>query len=338
MHFFILPVLLFALSVIQVNAKEAVGFDQAIIYSQSDRPLKASIWYPSQNTFPRERVAENPAFVGTDIIRIGTAKASSYPLVILSHGYRGSWRNLNWLATRLTQQGFIVAAIDHPGTTTFNQDPALAAQWWQRPTDLSRLLDWLLEQSYVAPFIDTHNITAIGHSLGGWTVMALAGAKFDRAQLLEECRLDHNPRVCGLLNELGMDTIQDGEPQHSLQDLRIKRVISLDLGLARGFSRESLQQLSTPSLILAAGIDIGDLPQAQESGFLAEYIPDAMHEYIVYADATHFSFMQLCKEGAIEMIEEENPGDGIICQDGNQRTRYELHEKIADDILAFMKK
>lgn len=72
--------------------------------------------------------------------------------------------------------------------------------------------------------------------------------------------------------------------------------------------------MTTPTLVLAAGVDIGDLPQAEESGFLADYLPRDMHQYHVYEDATHFSFMQLCKEGAIELIEEEAPSDGIVCQ------------------------
>lgn len=69
-----------------------------------------------------------------------------------------------------------------------------------------------------------------------------------------------------------------------------------------------------------------DQPQVEESGFLSQYIPSNNHEYIVYPDAAYFSFMQLCKPGAIEMIEEEEPGDGIVCQDGNDRSRDELHQ------------
>jgi predicted dienelactone hydrolase len=315
---------------------QAVGFDQTILYSDSDRPLKVSIWYPSQTTFPTERVADNPAFLGTDVVRIGTPLVGTFPLVVISHGYRGNWRNQNWLATRLAQDGYIVASLDHPGTTSFDHTPAFAAQWWQRPNDMSRLLNWLLDQSDLKPLIDPKNITAMGHSLGGWTVMALAGAEFDRDQLKQECALKNNPRVCGLMPELGLDKEQKDEPIGSVKDERIQRVVSLDLGLARSFSRQSLQNLTTPTLILAAGVDIGDLPQAEESGFLAQYIPHEKRDYIVYSDAAHFSFMQLCKPGAVAMIEEEEPGDGIVCQDGDGRSRKALHQAIYQDITRFI--
>ncbi|WP_421848055.1 alpha/beta hydrolase family protein [Marinomonas sp.] len=322
----------------------SVGFDQVQLYTDSNRPLKASVWYPSQTTFPTERIAENAAFLGTDVVRVGTPLAGrfplvgTFPLVVMSHGYRGNWRNQNWLATKLVQDGYVVASLDHPGTTSFDHSAQAAAQWWQRAGDLSRLLDWLLNESYLLPNIDANNITAIGHSLGGWTVMLLAGGQFDRDQLKQECVLKNNPRVCGLMPELGLDRAQTGEPTGSLKDNRIKQVITLDLGLARSLSRQSLQALTVPTLIFAAGVDIGDLPQAEESGFLAQYIPSNNRQYIVYPDAAHFSFMQLCKPGAIEMIEEEEPGDGIVCKDGNERSRDELHQVIYQDIMHFLKK
>jgi predicted dienelactone hydrolase len=315
---------------------QSVGFDQVLLYADSDRPLKASVWYPSQTQIPQERIAENAVFVGTDVVRLGTPSQGEFPVVILSHGYGGNWRNENWLATRLVQDGYIVAALDHPGTTTFDHSPLAASQWWRRATDVSRLLDWLLEQSYLVKHIDDANITAIGHSLGGWTVMLLAGAEFDRNQLKQECEIYNNPRTCGLMTELGMDQPQIGEPANGLTDARIKRVVTLDLGLARSLSRQSLQVLTTPTLILAAGVDIGDLPQEKESGFLAQFIPKQNRDYIVYPDAAHFSFMQLCKPNAIAMLEEEVPGDGIICRDGDWRSREKLHQAMYLDIIHFL--
>lgn len=313
-----------------------VGFVQDTLYSDTERPLNTSIWFPAQSGLSVERIAENPAFYGTDVVPSGQPLAGKFPLVVISHGYRGNWRNQNWLATTLAQNGYVVVSIDHPGTTTFNQSAELAAQWWERPGDLSRLLDWLLTSAEWAEIIDESDITAIGHSLGGWTVMALAGAQFDRSQMLQECTGEASPLVCGLASGLGLEVPQEGEPLGSLKDDRINRVVSMDLGLARGFARQSLRDLTTPTLILAAGIDTAGLPQADESGFLARYIPRVNHDYIVYPDATHFSFMQLCKPGAVEMIEEEDPGDGIVCQDGNDRPREELHQAIAQDIMQFI--
>ncbi|MDB4837210.1 hypothetical protein OAH87_01950 [Marinomonas sp.] len=82
--------------------------------------------------------------------------------------------------------------------------------------------------------------------------------------------------------------------------------------------------------------NIGDLPQEQESGFLAQHIPQQHRVYKIYSDATHFSFMPLCKAGAIELIEEEKLGDGIVCKDGREYSRTTLHDFFFNDILTFI--
>ncbi len=341
-----------------------IGFYQQEIAQQSKRPLNITLWYAANNnvadsngedgknhqSISIEKVGDNIAFIGTEVIKQAEPKKGLYPLVVLSHGYRGSWRNLNWLAARLVQAGYLVAAVDHPGTTTFNQSPKAAAQWWQRPRDISRLLDWLTGQPRWSSLIDLNKVIGVGHSLGGWTVINLAGAKFDRKYFKQECVLLPNPRTCGLAVELGLAQVQPGEPapngqsessqastSTSLKDPRIKAVISLDLGLARSFSPASLSQVDIPSLILAAGVDIGDLPQQFESGYLAEHMPLKKQSYRVYQGATHFSFMQPCKPGAVEILEQEFPGDGVICLDGKGQDRIKLHQKIFTDIQSFLK-
>ncbi len=126
------------------------------------------------------------------------------PLVVLSHGYGGSWRNLDWLAGELAGRGYIVAGPDHPGTTTFNKDPSQAATLWERPRDLGRIIDALAAEPTLAGSIDVNRIAAIGHSLGGWTVAALAGARFDTALLARDCQTNSSPRACSLKAELGL--------------------------------------------------------------------------------------------------------------------------------------
>ncbi|CZF86095.1 alpha/beta hydrolase family protein [Grimontia marina] len=314
-----------------------IGFEQFSLDDDASRPLNVSIWYPTFQTSPKTVIAENPAFVGTEVIKAATLDARKAPVVLLSHGYRGSWRNLNWLATKLAKRGYVVAATDHPGTTTFDQAPSQAAQWWQRPRDVSRLLSFLLADSKWSNALDADNISAIGHSLGGWTVMQLAGVEIDRNELKKQCQLIFNPRTCGLATELGLDKTQPKEPEtNSLKDTRIKRVVSLDLGLVRGFSVQSMTETLTPTLILAAGIDIGDLPQAMESGYLAEHLPLSTRHYKVYEQATHFSFMQRCKTGAIDLLEQEHKGDGLICKDGFGTRREALHADMLEDILWFL--
>lgn len=312
-------------------AADQIGYRDVQLGQDTNRPLNVVMWYPTDDQSPLEVIGENPVFHGVHAIRNATASRGEHPLVVLSHGYGGSWRNLNWLAKALVERGYVVAAPDHPGTTTFNKDADQAARLWERPHDLSRVIDALSSDTEIT--VDPQRIAAIGHSLGGWTVAALAGARFDTAGFQQDCRTKTSPRACALAIELGLANPQ---LQRSMADPRIKAFVSLDLGLARGFSPQSLADIQIPTLIIAAGTDIRDLPAQLESGYLAEHLPKESSTYVTIPDAMHFSFMQLCKPNAVALIEEETPGDGIVCTDGGRRSREEIHRETEFLVTGFL--
>lgn len=327
------PFICLLLAAMPASALAETGFRQITLDPQGDRPLEVSLWYPTEDQGAAETVGENAAFLGIQVRRDAAPGAGKHPLVLLSHGYGGSWRNLNWLAERLVDGGYIVAAPDHPGTTTFDRDPAQAAALFQRPHDLSRSADALLADPTLAGQVDADRIAAIGHSLGGWTVAAMAGARFAPDQFADDCARKTSPRACALSAELGL---KDPAMERPMRDPRLRAFVSLDLGLARGFSAESLRAIDTPALIVGAGVDIGDLPASLESGWLAQHMPADHARLWMIPDAMHFSFMGICKPGAEAMIEAEEPGDGIVCRDGGTRSRQDIHAELAHGILAFL--
>lgn len=328
-----LPFICLLLGLIPTLATAETAFRQITLDPQGNRPLEVALWYPTEDRGTAEAVGENAAFFGIPVLRDAAPEAGDHPLVLLSHGYGGSWRNLNWLAERLVDAGYVVAAPDHPGTTTFNRDPVQAAALFERPRDLSRAADALLADPALAGQVDADRIAAIGHSLGGWTAAALAGARFAPDQFAADCAGNANPRTCSLSEELGLN---DPAIERAMQDPRLRAFVSLDLGLARGFTPESLNAIDTPALIIGAGVDIGDLPATRESGWLAEHLPSDHARLWMIPDAMHFSFMQICKPGAEAMIEEEEPGDGIVCHDGGTRSRQDIHAELTKEVLAFL--
>ncbi|WP_314421924.1 alpha/beta fold hydrolase [Pseudescherichia vulneris] len=318
-------------------AHAETAFRQLTLQKESDRPLNVALWYPTRQSGMPASVGDNSVFIGTQALRDAKPAPGNYPLLLLSHGYGGSWRNLNWLAQRMAEQGYIVAAVDHPGTTTHNKKPKDAQQLWQRPQDLRRTLDALLATPAFAGEIDKGRIAAVGHSLGGWTVLELAGGRFAADRFIADCQNHPDLSSCTLIHTLGIDRPSAAEHlAEDVRDPRIKAVVSLDLGLARGFTPESLKQISIPVLIMAAQADSDALPARLESGHLAEFIPAAWQRYIRVEGATHFSFMQLCKPGAAALIEQDAPGEGIVCQDGGTVSRSDIHQHLADKIGAFL--
>ncbi|MGF1730238.1 alpha/beta hydrolase family protein [Photobacterium kasasachensis] len=306
-----------------------------------DRPLQVALWYPTtESSSEAELIGDNTAFNGVYAIKSASPIAQTpKPLVLLSHGYRGNWRNMSWLAARLAEAGYLVAAPNHPGTTTFNTDPVAASQWYERPRDLSRIIDKLTANPEIAGAVDLNRIAAIGHSLGGWTVMNIAGATTDIHHLVEKCRDIRLKRGCSITRELGLTVTGDTNVQHqglNVHDTRISAVVSLDLGLAHSFLPATLKKITTPVLIIAAGTDTIGLPYSLESGYLAKNLPISPGDYQVYQQASHFSFIQRCKPSAQQLIEAESPGDGIVCVDGTKKTREQLHATFTKRIMTFL--
>lgn len=335
----IATLLVTALLASAAQAADAVGFREIELPDKiGDRPLHVSMWYPTEDGGPTIPAGENRVFYGVPAVKEAPPTREPHPLVVLSHGYGGSWRNLSWLAGELVHQGYVVAAPDHPGTTTFNRSPVEAAKLWERPHDLSRVIDALTTDPSLAGSIQPTRIAAVGHSLGGWTVAALGGARFSTEQFTQDCKTHSSPRACGLSGELGIEEGSATKLDGDLRDARIGAVVSLDLGLARGFTVQSLEGIHLPVLVISAGVDIGDLPAKLESGYLAAHLPAATSSYVEIPDAIHFSFMQLCKPGAAALIEEDTPGDGIVCKDGVTRGREAIHRQVADMIIAFLAK
>lgn len=307
--------------------------------TQDHRPLELAVWYPTASTATPELIADNPAFVGVLAVRNAPVAAGAHPLVVISHGYRGNWSNQAWLATALAHKGYIVAAVNHPGTTTHDRSPQAAAQLWQRPADLSRAIDAVQAQPKRFGEVATGRVAVVGHSLGGWTALEIGGARFDPERFDLDCKVHTTLASCSVYQQINPASTPDARTRLAadLRDKRVTSVVSLDLGQSRGMTDASLAALPVPTLVIAAGAPSADLPAELESANLARRLPPASSRYIEISDASHFSFLSLCKPGAVAMLEEDVPGDGIICQDGEgRRSREAIQQQVVGLIDEFL--
>jgi predicted dienelactone hydrolase len=259
-------------------------------------------------------IGDNPVFVGALAVRNAPPAAGEHPLVVLSHGFGGNWINQTWLASALAHKGYIVAAVNHPGTTSRDRSPQAAAQLWQRPVDLSRTIDAVMTQPEQFGVVAKHRIAAVGHSLGGWTVMEIAGARFDPDRFALDCTTHPKLASCTVYQQMNPASTPASNARLAadLSDKRVTAVVSLDLGLSRGMTDESLAALPVPALVISAGAPSAELPAQLESADLAKRLPQVSTRYVEINDASHFSFMSVCKPGAVALLEEAVPGDGIV--------------------------
>ncbi len=101
-----------------------------------------------------------------------------FPLVVISHGSGGSPLLYRSVSLLLARSGFIVALAKHPGNSLGDNDLAESPLVFrERPRQLIALLNALVQDSTLGGAIATEPITAIGHSLGGYTVLCVAGGE-----------------------------------------------------------------------------------------------------------------------------------------------------------------
>ncbi|MBE5203737.1 alpha/beta fold hydrolase [Pectobacterium sp. FL60-S17] len=322
-----------------VMANTGIGFQHITLADEgNNRPLDVAVFYPASSSSQTTTMGDNAVFPGIAVSKNAVPESGEHPLIVVSHGYGGSWFNQFWLAQVLVKQGYIVAAPNHPGTTFKDMRTEKAQALWQRPHDLSRVITALLATPEKTGLVDAKRIAAVGHSLGGWTVLALAGGRFSTEQFEKDCLTHAGLASCKVYEKMQVEKNAASRVQldKALADPRISAVISLDMGLARGFTAESLAAINIPILIMAAGYPNDELPAKLESHDLAQKLSPAHSAYKEIADATHFSFMQLCKPGAVEIINAENPGDGMICLDGGERSREQIHQEVGKDVSDFL--
>lgn len=306
-------------------------------HPDTDRALAGHVWYPTEVDGP-EGLLRGSA-VWRDITGHIDARIAPgvFPVVLISHGMYGNSVNQAWLAKRLAAEGIISVLPNHPGTTSFGRDPEQARQLWLRATDLSVSFDQLLTDPRFADHMDPMRVAAAGHSLGGHTVMAIAGARHDVAHFSASCEGMPDRADCAALEMWKVGHAADDVEalQSDRSDPRIRTVIPLDLGGAQTFDPESLAAVDMPVLVLGSGRQ-DMLEQSVESRALAARLPDSRVTHIEIEDAGHFDFMGVCVEGGYDILKREEPGDEIVCVKGLD-DRIAQHDRIFDLIMTHLR-
>jgi predicted dienelactone hydrolase len=217
-------------------------------------------------------------------------------LIVLSHGTGGAELGHHQLATRLAQEGYLVAALRHPHDDWQDRSLVTSGRYFtERPAQVSRVLDAVLADPVWAAKLPAGRIGALGHSAGGFTVLALAGAQSRPAVTVEHCRaVRDDVGFCGLAQgnpgQANGSLVAAGEAAAitpSARDDRIRAVVAMS-PMAVVLTPESLAQVKVPVRIYVAQQD-QVLNHNYHGRFAAKHIPGA--ELVNAAGAGHFAFM-----------------------------------------------
>lgn len=171
-----------------------VGTQELAIESREGVPLTVQVWYPATQA-PASPATYDGFFPSpTAGDSLPAACASPRPVVVFSHGNEGlRWQSF-FLTERLASHGFVVVSPDHTYNTWLDADAERMAEVaLRRPWDLADSFDHLLARSGSdGDALDgcadpDAGYAVVGHSFGGYTAFAAAGAFIDVAASLEVC-------------------------------------------------------------------------------------------------------------------------------------------------------
>ncbi|WP_207907504.1 alpha/beta hydrolase family protein [Celerinatantimonas diazotrophica] len=300
--------------------------------SQRQRIIKAKLLYPTAAQKTKQLFADNPAFKGFKAIKNAPLQGKNLPLYILVHGTSGNWKNLSWLGNDLVQSGAFVISADYPGYTTGQATPDKVLRMWEQPRDVSFLIDQVLSGKY-AQFINKHNITVIGYSLGGYSALALSGARLDINRYQSYCSQNQDAS-CRYFKKAfkGLSTQDQKMISSNYSDPRVTRTIAITPGFVPAIVPSSFNQLHGHPLVIAAQLDRHVPPKLQLKPYLTQNIQQI--HYAEIKGASHFSFMQICKPQAISILAQENAA--FVCQEAGPVSRSSIHRKVISIIKKYI--
>ena len=221
------------------------------------------------------------------------------PVVIISHGYSDTKENFSFLGQHLASHGFVALLPEHIGSdldfrlgfTDGLLNTAMSpTEFVNRPVEVSHLIDTLEQQvatdSDWAARVDLDRIGMVGHSLGGSTAQALAGAELNPQQLAAACDADQVNLNMSMYLQCQARFLPAQTPP--LQDPRIKAVVSAN-GLSSGlFGPNSLAQIQVPFMMVSASRDVV-APSVAEQVHPFFWLGSAEKYLAIMPEGSHFS-------------------------------------------------
>ena len=248
---------------------------------EEERRRNVFLWYPSAKEAERHDYRGQIGFVALD----SDVAQGSHPLILFSHGFLGMGDQTIFLMEAFARKGYVVASLNHADSllqkrTRPIEPPRFAdAKNWtdqkfrDRQEDMIALLDHLLElngqqDSFLHEHLDVKQIGACGHSLGGYTVLGLAGA------------------------------------WDSWRDERIKAVLALSPYSMPFLTQGSIAELKVPVMIQGGTLDFGITPFQTP---IYNKLPGPKY-LLVLKNETHFGWTNLISLGktTTEVVKDGN--------------------------------
>ncbi|WP_107667149.1 alpha/beta hydrolase [Cyanothece sp. BG0011] len=193
-----------------------------------------------------------------------TLADESVPVVVISHGLASRPEDFGKWARHLASYGYVVAVPQHPGsdiqqTKAFleglSRQIFIREEFIDRPLDISYTIDELerRNEGWFSGKLDLNNVGVMGHSFGGYTVLAVAGATPDFERLKQMCDLEIGDLNTALL--LQCRALKLERKDYNFKDERVTALFVVNPVNSGLFGSKSLAKIDIPVFISAGSYD-----------------------------------------------------------------------------------
>ena len=219
-----------------------------------ERRLRLALWFPTEAPeLTDDEVAYLGFFPAPGVLDDPAPAPGPRPVIVFSHGHRGFAESLGSVMAQAARHGWIVAAPDHTGNTSFDSPDRNTDIYVQRPADVSATLTHLLDGA--EPFLVPNGQAVVaGHSFGGFTALLIAGAGLDVATWGPLCAQGDTASVCNGWTDAYLPSFEAG-----FADDRFQGAVAFAPGDWR--------------LMQAAGVGATALPTLHQTGALDPSTP-----------------------------------------------------------------
>ncbi|MCG2666555.1 alpha/beta hydrolase family protein [Bradyrhizobium sp. GCM10023182] len=304
----------------------AAGFRLIEVPAVSGFPaIQAAVWSPC-----REPVGEVKLRTSTLPATENCAiSGDKLPLIVISHGYGGGFTGHHDTAETLADRDFVVIALSHPvdtGGGDMSRADTLAA-FTERPTDIKRVIDYMLtawpDHAKLAP----EHIGFFGFSRGGYTGLVAAGGNPDLRKMIAFCPESSPKPDCAQLRRNEIPALA------FTHDPRIKALVIADPAFGPLFDPDGLKEVNIPVQLWASALSGEDRTGGEVTlDYVSTIMRDlpARPDYHLVQNAGHFVFLPPCTED----LAKRRPN---ICTDRPGFDRVAFHAQLNAAALAFFR-
>lgn len=304
------------------------GFTKFTVDQREGAPIGCVLWYPSTAT----EVYLSDAW----LFRVAANAAPAtgcFPLVAVSHGTGGSWREFHGIAEHLARHGFAVLGLSHPGDSYDARSTGLPGGLeaaCTRPSDVSRALNALLALPPYASILDGERVGVLGFSIGGYTAFVLAGARPDFRRLATHPESDPPSVYFEQAVEGGKVARELLRQAHLLgPDPRIRAVLAMAPALGFLFDAAGLKDVRVPVRLYRAEHD--EVLRYPWDGEDYRRMLPVEPETVIVSGAGHYAFLPPAPTELAAKLPE-------LFLDRDDFDRRGFHERLSREVEEFFRR